>query len=236
MVHSAIIINITIAESTMETTTNAKSTNIIRAKGWFLTWPKCPLEKEYVLALLEQTGPIVEHVICEEKHEDGSPHVHAFVKYNKRVVWNATKWDLNEYHGHYEVAKSWNAVSKYCKKDGNYLASIDVESASKKKAKNNKELLAMCPREAVEEGHCTVYQLRALIQAQSLYRDLCARDLPTCEDSIPNPWAVNLPLLKDKQKHYWFWSDRPNRWKTSFLKDLDLKFRCSWFNTAEVYQ
>jgi len=117
------------------------------------------------LALLEQTGPIAEHVVCEEKHEDGSPHVHAFVKYNKKVEWNATKWDLNDYHGHYEVAKSWKAVAKYCKKDGNYLASIDVESAANKKSKNNKELLAMDPKTAVEEGYCTVYQLKALMQA-----------------------------------------------------------------------
>jgi len=50
---------------------------------------------------LEQTGVIAEHVICEEKHVDGSPHVHAFVKYNKKVTWKEDKWDIDGYHGNY---------------------------------------------------------------------------------------------------------------------------------------
>lgn len=79
---------------------------------------------------------ITEYVIAQEKHEDGSPHVHAFIKYNKKVEWKETKWDIGGYHGNYQVAKSWKAVERYCKKDGDYIANIDVVAAKSHKAKN----------------------------------------------------------------------------------------------------
>lgn len=40
----------------------------IQAKGWFLTWPQCDIEKEQVLVALEQHGAVVEYVIASEKH------------------------------------------------------------------------------------------------------------------------------------------------------------------------
>ena len=44
------------------------------AKGWFCTWPQCPIPKELALKLLDGVlGGIKEYVIAEEKHEDGSP-------------------------------------------------------------------------------------------------------------------------------------------------------------------
>lgn len=68
------------------------------------------------------------------------------------------KWDLGEYHGNYQVAKSWKAVQTYCKKDGDFIASFSVESAREKKAKLNTEVLAMTTREAVETGSISWHQ------------------------------------------------------------------------------
>lgn len=61
-------------------------------------------------------------------------------------------------------------MAQYCKKDGNYIASIDIESAKNKKAKNNAALLAMNPKEAVDQGEITLLQLPQLIKAQGAYR------------------------------------------------------------------
>lgn len=86
-------------------------------------------------------------MVAEELHKDEGKHLHAFVKYDKRVALTSTKWDLKEdgktYHGNYQVAKSWAAVEKYCKKDGNFIASFSTEDARAKKAKTNVETLAM---------------------------------------------------------------------------------------------
>ena len=109
-------------------------------KGWFLTYPKCPLRKEDVLTILETNGlpKIVEYVICEEQHEDGSPHLHAFIKLEKKRSFSSVskKFDLLTYHGHYEPAKSWKAVVDYVKKDGNYITNLNLDAAEKKQAKN----------------------------------------------------------------------------------------------------
>lgn len=73
--------------------------------------------------------------------------MHAFIKYDKKTELTPTKWDLKEgettYHGNYQVAKSWAAVEKYCKKDGDFIASFSTEDARAKKAKTNVETLAM---------------------------------------------------------------------------------------------
>lgn len=91
-------------------------------------------------------------MIAQERHQDGTPHLHAFIKYARKVDWKSDKWDIGGHHGNYQVAKSWRAVDRYCKKAGDYISSLDLLSASQKKAKNNQELLSMAPRDAVLEG------------------------------------------------------------------------------------
>ena len=54
----------------------------IQSKSWFLTYPKLDKSKEEALALLKNKlagKPYVGMVVCRELHEDGSPHIHAFV-------------------------------------------------------------------------------------------------------------------------------------------------------------
>lgn len=145
-------------------------------KGWFLTYPKCPVKKEDALTILETNGlpKIVEYVIAEEEHKDGTPHLHAFIKLEKKRRFKdvATKFDLLEYHGHYEPAKSWKAVSNYCKKEGNYIANIDIESAKQKKSKKNSMLLTKNPKELIDEGEISLLQLKSLLENKRLYKML----------------------------------------------------------------
>jgi hypothetical protein len=82
--------------------------------------------------------------------------LHAFIKYTRKVDFKVDKWDLGTFHGNYQVAKCWRAVEQYCKKGGDFISSIDILSASMKKAKNNRELLEMTPKEAVETGKITL--------------------------------------------------------------------------------
>lgn len=77
-----------------------------------MTYPHCDLTKELALEAIKACAPtsIVEYVIAQELHQDGTPHIHAFIKYSKKVDWKADKWDIGAFHGNYQVAKSWNAV------------------------------------------------------------------------------------------------------------------------------
>ena len=66
-------------------------------------------------------------MVAEEKHEDGSPHLHAYIRYVKKLDVRKTDYfdlvgtDGTRYHGNYQTAKCSAAVVKYCTKEGSYL-------------------------------------------------------------------------------------------------------------------
>lgn len=135
--------------------------------------------------MLKETGELEEWIVASEVHQDGTPHLHAFLKYTRKVDFKVDKWDLGTHHGNYQVAKSWRAVERYCKKDGDYISSIDLHSAQAKKAKNNKELLEMTPKEAVDTGKISLLQLPALMKARGMYMLL---QPPKDHDSVKGQW------------------------------------------------
>ena len=70
-----------------------------------------------------------------------------------------------------------------------------------------------------------------------LFKAIKARDnLQVCTDQIPNSWCIPMPITGDKRRHYWVWSSGPNFGKTTWLKWLSDRFRCSWYNTSEGFQ
>ncbi len=67
----------------------------INAQGFFLTYPQCPILKEEAHTQLGQLGTIVNGVIAREQHEDGHHHLHAYVRYNKKMdIRRDTYFDL----------------------------------------------------------------------------------------------------------------------------------------------
>lgn len=96
-----------------------------------MTYPKCPLSKEFVYNQLYNNN-IKEYVIAIETHKDGEFHLHVFLKYYSKVEWHKNRWDLIDngltYHGNYEGARNWIAVEKYCKKGMNYISNFEIVS------------------------------------------------------------------------------------------------------------
>lgn len=145
-----------------------------QAKGWFLTYPKCPIKKEDALTLFSTSGlpEIAEYVIAEEEHEDGTPHLHCFLKFVRRIRFSK-KFDLLEYHGNYQIAKSWRAVEKYCKKGGNYISNINIENARKKQAKGlTYKDFERDPLELLQEGILSPLSLCNFIKNRDVYLSL----------------------------------------------------------------
>ena len=53
-------------------------------KAWLFTWPHCDVAKEEIMTLLLEHPKLVQAgikyvVVCEEKHQDGEQHAHAYV-------------------------------------------------------------------------------------------------------------------------------------------------------------
>jgi hypothetical protein len=95
----------------------------VNAKSVFLTYPKCLLTKEELITHLKTLKHTFNYYcVCIEAHEDGTPHLHCVLKFNKKVdIRNETYFDLQGYHPNIQTTKNINASINYIKKDGNYL-------------------------------------------------------------------------------------------------------------------
>ena len=202
--------------------------------GWFLTYPQCTLTKEQAKEALfdrlyNQELKMVEWIFCEEKHKDGNPHLHAFVKLDKKVRCKGDRFDLEYFdykkHGEYQPAKSWKAVIRYIVKESkngpkNYISNFDVEAALKKQ---NKKIgiaeLERDPLELLEEGVITGFQLVNFCRNQNMYKLLKQKRQ-----------GENLELSLDipKKRHFWFYGPS-NSGKTYNLKKMIMKDPKNWF-------
>lgn len=158
-----------------------------------MTYPQCPLAPQEALDLIRALplpSAVVEWVVAQEEHKDGNSHLHAFLKYEKKVQWSASRWDLGAYHGNYQQASCWKAVQQYCKKGGNYIANIDTESAAQKKGKRSMAILTGDLRELVADGTLCALQLPAAIKARSAWTLL---DLPADQSKCRGVWIYGPP-------------------------------------------
>jgi len=101
-------------------------------------------------------------------------HIHAYVRYVSRVTWSPRAWDITYngvlYHGNYQCAKSAEAVYKYCKKDGDFIANISPKNALAKRASRNQELLSEKPQQLIASGSIGLLQLPNLLKAKAAYQ------------------------------------------------------------------
>ena len=122
----------------------------LNAKNIFATWPQCSETKEDVLARsLEFFGDQLEFaVVCQEEHEDGSPHLHAVFALKSRKSYRSPNCldSLANSHGNYQAAKSLRASVKYVAKDGDFIShGVDVSTylqAAKQKQSTKATVMA----------------------------------------------------------------------------------------------
>lgn len=192
----------------------------LRGKGWFLTYPQCPLVKEEVLTMLQTNfskQTIVEYVIAQEKHKDGSPHVHAFIKFDKQVRFSK-KFDILGYHGNYQIAKSWKSVKDYVRKDGDYISNINLEAIEKKQAKKIKpEDLLRDPLDLLAEGTLNAMALNNFIKNRDIYKML-----------LNQKRLREIPQDIQKKRHHWIYGDS-NCGKTTYIRKKMMENADDWF-------
>lgn len=95
----------------------------------FLTYPKCGLKPEVALGLLQEMVPIMDYIIAQEEHEDGTPHLHVYLKLEKKIRRSKPDcFDLKSegecFHGNYQGCRSGFRVQKYCKKGGVFITNM----------------------------------------------------------------------------------------------------------------
>lgn len=178
-------------------------------------------------------------MVAQEEHQDGAKHLHAFVKYAKKLEFKPDRWDIGGFHGNYQVARSWADVQAYCKKGGNFVSSFDTDAAKRKKSCGrdlNKRIIEEDLTSLVQEGVVRLVDyLRVKANKEAYLRDMTS-SLPACQSWIPNPWGYLMPLIETKQRHIWVWSASPNKGKTTFLKALASQYPCYWYTYSENFQ
>ena len=201
-----------------------------KSKGWFLTFPHCPADAQSCLddlkdKLKEKWGlTIEEYVVCEEKHKDGSPHLHAFIKiHEKRIRFKENRFDFifdgKEYHGNYQIAKSWRAVQEYVAKGKKYITNLNLDAAMKKQSKKiGIAELETDALELLEKGVITGLQLASFVKNQNMYK------------LLKNKRKANKEIQLDieKKRHIWYYGES-NTGKTYRIKQMIKNDPDNWF-------
>ena len=105
----------------------------------FLTYPQCTLSKEDVLDHFEGKWGIKSYMVSKEEHANGGFHIHAYFRFNRKLDLSSERcFDINEFHPNIVAnIRSPKKVLEYVKKDGDYIASDDIDKIIKDGDKEN---------------------------------------------------------------------------------------------------
>lgn len=193
-----------------------------QAKGWFLTYPHCPVSKETALGVYKAKfgDDLVDWVVAEEKHADGTPHLHAFVQFRKKKRVHKDTFDLSKFHGNYQPAKSWRAVAGYCTKEGNYISKNNLEAAKRKQNKHlTVEDFEVDPLILLKGEKLHPLSLNNFLKNRESYRSMIAKKrVRDRKDASP---------LK-KKRHEWLYGES-NTGKSTILREEIADEPENWF-------
>lgn len=136
----------------------------INAKNFFLTYSNVEQQGwlEFTkdeLATFLNAIPGVEYVItCREVHEDGSPHFHAVVRFEKKKdIRNNRFFDFNGVHPNIQACQNPSASINYCKKDNEWMecgTSSELNLADICSSMERLEWLQYCINKKIAYQYC----------------------------------------------------------------------------------
>lgn len=164
-----------------------------QVKTLFLTYPRCRLPKERILEHLRTIDQVNEYVVAKELHEDGEPHLHAYVKFQTglRTAEFTPRLDVDGHHGNYQSARSFRSVVKYVTKDGDYITNLSdvmLETPQAKRIKLVQQIEEKSIKELVRTGVISFQQARNATFVKNLLTDDEYE-----HDTVRGVWIVGPP-------------------------------------------
>lgn len=197
----------------------------ICSKRLFLTYPECPITKERALEVLQAKIPTIDkYVIASEKHQNGNDHLHCYLELTEQLRSRDSRFaDIEGYHGNYQGCRSTKNVAKYVTKEDNFIANFDIgdvltKSTTEKKVLAKRIIEGESLLQIVQEQPQLLFGYKRLKEDVETWRADFQSEQRDCDlpDEIPNPWGLRLQVETDIKKcHYWFYSTRPNKGKTT---------------------
>lgn len=98
----------------------------LAGKKMFFTWPKCDVPPQTVVNKLQNFSLLDKCLVVQEKHEDGSLHLHAAIFWSKRKDFKGlgTLKTITGQQGNYQLMRSAVDVIKYLLKSDGIKASF----------------------------------------------------------------------------------------------------------------
>nr|ABA26617.1 Rep [Cabbage leaf curl Jamaica virus] len=178
----------------------------IKAKNYFLTYPRCSLSKEEALSQLQTINTPVNKKfikICRELHENGEPHIHVLIQFEgKYNCTNNRFFDLvspsrsAHFHPNIQGAKSSSDVKSYIDKDGDTIE-WGVFQIDGRSARGGQQTANDAAAEALNSG--TKEEAMKIIKEKLpekflfQYHNLSS-NLDRIFSKAPDPWSPPFPL------------------------------------------
>jgi len=207
----------------------------INSHQLFLTYPHCTLTKDEALTLLNLKFTIEDYVVAHELHESGDSHIHCYLKLDKSSVCrfrDSHFADIGGYHGNYQGCRSPKNVIKYCTKAEDYISNLNINDIIAKKSQRKRYMEDIVGRkrtllEVIEDdASMLVGYTKLKADIDNFFQDQAFKTKEALPDFLPNPFGIILPAkIRDKKRHYWIYSDKPNLGKTfKFARPLRERF------------
>lgn len=169
----------------------------VQGTHFSLTIPRCnvPLNEllEHYKRITKGRAEVVEVIVCSEKHQDGSDHRHAYLRFNRRIdLRNPQEFNYLGNHGNVQRCKNPEAWKNYIRKDGEFVEWRDDAPEQE----NTFELARTLPFEEYFERTRTkqisfMYAKNAWDYAQSELNQITLYEDPNLE--------LNFPLIEPLQ-------------------------------------
>jgi hypothetical protein len=102
------------------------------AQKVFLTYAKTPkrLTPEILLAKISQKAEVESYLISQEQHKDGTYHLHAYIKFAKKLDTKSERFfDIEyyrkTYHPNIQKPRNLHKLWRYIKKEKKFFTNID---------------------------------------------------------------------------------------------------------------
>lgn len=177
------------------------------ARSIFLTYPKCTLRKEELGLLIKEKFlskklELSYLGVAEEKHKDGSSHLHAMaLTTGKRIEARLSSFmDFQGFHPNVSVIKNLYGAYQYLRKDDKEPFEEGSFKKQKVGAASNYDLMVYrlakygLNRKTLAAFPSTLFYLYRLVQALKIAAQLPDRGDSTDDDPFKDPTAMGLDV------------------------------------------
>lgn len=216
------------------------------ARHLFATFPKCDVAKEVALERIVRLYPVEWALVGRELHEDGTPHLHAVIRFSRvYTTSDANHFDaIGDGHGNYQSARSIKRCIAYCSKDGDTCSHGDVPKGQSASAGSGRVAPSTRAAKMIMEGKSLSevreeepgFYLTHVKHCRALFAEIAAESsrstldtwpgiglrlgAPSCEIKL-NRWLDNnLFAEREFKQPQLFLYGPPNIGKTSLINSL----------------